>query len=294
MGKFAYGQQPSDITGAQLKLGWIRGVRHLKSLSAAGSFWHSHDDTQFLYCIRGEFTYEFRDRAPVILTVGHAIVIPPNTPHRHLQAIDPAGHRVELLIARRISRIGRYSTIPLPLVNALLRRISRADFQTVACNRGRAALFESLDTLAERASAGRLSETELALARTLLCRILLDCEEQRPPSAARRTEARMMDSAIRWLEQHFAENIRLSRLVTYMGYSRAQFFVLFKQHTGLTPSAWLTRYRIRQARQLLTRTDKPIREIARACGFATTQYFSSVFRRTTGTSPFAWRRNAPS
>jgi len=290
MAKFAYGQQPSDIAAAALGLGWARGVRHLKSLSAAGSFWHVHADVQFLYCIRGEFTYEFRDRPPVILTSGHAIVIPPGTPHRHLQAIDPAGHRVELLVSKRVARNGRYSAIPLALTNELLAKLGQSAFRPIACNRARADRFVALDALAEAASSAPLSETDLARARALLCEILLDCTAPQSTPASHKGEARLMSAAVKWLEQHFAEDVRLSRLVTYMGYSRARFFVLFKQHTGLTPSAWLTRHRIRQARQMLTKTDRPLADVAKACGFATTQYFSTVFRQLTGKTPTEWRK----
>lgn len=289
MAKFAYGQQPSDITAADLGLGWAHGVRHLKSLSAAGSFWHTHADMQFLYCIRGEFTYEFRDRPPVMLVSGHAIVIPPDTPHRHLQAIDPAGHRVELLVASRVAKQGRHSTIPLALVNELLGRLGKSAFRPIPCNRALTELFVALDALAKRATAEPLTVVERTRARTLLCQVLLDCATPQPAPTTQKSDARLMSAAVEWLEAHFAEDVRLSRLVTYMGYSRARFFVLFRQHTGLTPSAWLTRYRIRQACQLLTKTDKPLAEIARACGFATTQYFSTVFRQLTGTTPTAWR-----
>ena len=97
MAKYAYGQQPSDLGEKDLSLGWLSGVRHLRMNAAGESFWHSHREMQLLYCIKGEFGYEFGDGSAETLTAGHWIVIPARLKHRHVQAIDPAGHRVEML-----------------------------------------------------------------------------------------------------------------------------------------------------------------------------------------------------
>jgi len=289
MRSYAYGQQPSDITATALGLGWARGVRHLKSLSAAGSFWHTHGEIQLLYCLRGEFTYEFEDRAPVVLASGQAIVIPPDTPHRHLRAIDPVGHRVEILLARRTGKSARQSPIPMGLTNVLLAQLERMAYRPFACGRHPAEDFVALDALAARAASGRLTDVELARARILVCRLLLDSVQPQASAAPGKNEAKLMSAAVEWLEEHHAECVRLPRLVTYMGYSRARFFTLFKRHTGLTPSAWLTNYRLRRVRTLLTETDNTLEEIARVTGFSTPQYLCAVFRQRVGKTPDDWR-----
>ena len=45
MKEYAYGQQPSDIPVKALGLGWLAGVRHLKTSTATSSFWHTHPQT---------------------------------------------------------------------------------------------------------------------------------------------------------------------------------------------------------------------------------------------------------
>ena len=174
MAKYAYGQQPSDLRDAELGLGWLAGVRHLKSLSATGSFWHAHDEIQLLYCIRGEFSYEFRDRPPAVLAAGHFIVIPAGMEHRHQQAIDPAGHRVELLVRGAPPRRSAFGLFPSAfgrrLVAGLLRRICAP----VPCSRELASLFRELDALAAQGRKARTADT-LPLARSLACLILQRC-----------------------------------------------------------------------------------------------------------------------
>ncbi len=285
-----YGQQPSDLDDRHLKLGWLKGVRHLKSLSATGSFWHTHDAVQLLYCIKGEFGYEFGDRASVILPAGNFIVIPAGLPHRHVQAIDPAGHRVELLLdhprARRTPCAGLTARVYRDRLAQLLARRCRP----LPVSKDLAAHFAELDGFAERAARG-LSESDLALVRTLATLILLRAADPcRMPVAKGST--RLMAEAVAWLKAHHAERVRIDRLVAYMGYSKSRFFTLFKEHTGLTPSDWLGRYRIRQAQRKLRATDLPIARIAEETGFASPQYFIASFRRHTGCSPSQWRAEA--
>ena len=78
--------------------------------------------------------------------------------------------------------------------------------------------------------------------------------------------------------------------MSYMGYSRSRLFELFKHETGLTPADWLSRYRIKWARKLLRSTSLPIAEIARACGYASAQYFNAAFKKQTGSTPSEWRK----
>ena len=293
MKDYAYGQQPADLGERDLALGWLVGIRHLKSLSATGSFWHVHRQIQLLYCIRGEFTYEFRNRPPVVLTTGNFIVIPPQLEHRHLQAIDPAGHRVEMLISASPSARGAFGSFTLPVLRGLLARLARRTCTAVPCPRELMSLFQELDGLAARGKAD-ISASDLALARTLSCLILQRCAE--PPRTTRSPaengrDTRLMDEAVAWLEAHSAEPIRLSRLISYMGYSRSRLFELFRRHTGLTPADWLVRHRVKLARKMLTAGRSPIADIAAACGFSSASYFNAVFRRQTGVTPSAWRRS---
>ena len=290
MAKYAYGQQPSDLRDEALGLGWLAGIRHLKSLSATGSFWHIHEQIQLLYCIRGEFGYEFRDHPPVVLTAGHFIVIPPRMEHRHLQAIDPAGHRVEMLIRTRVPRKNAFGLFSPALGTQLISGLSQRTCTPIPCSHELSSRFLELDELAARESH---SPDDLVLARTLSCLILQRCSRpSRIPqdSQGATSETRLMEEAVDWLKAHYAERIRMNRLVSYMGYSRSRLFELFKRRTGLTPADWLVRYRVKTARKLLETTTDPVARIAASCGFTSAQYFNDVFRRQTGSTPSAWRR----
>nr|WP_309224485.1 helix-turn-helix transcriptional regulator [Halomicronema sp. CCY15110] len=56
-----------------------------------------------------------------------------------------------------------------------------------------------------------------------------------------------------------------------------------------SPSQYLLQQRVERAKQLLKRTDKPIVEIALACGFNSQRHLSRKFRHLTGMRPKAYR-----
>jgi AraC-like DNA-binding protein len=74
-----------------------------------------------------------------------------------------------------------------------------------------------------------------------------------------------------------------------VGCSRARLFRIFQQSTGMTPNDYLQRLRVSRAGELLAGTSRPITEIAIACGFSSSQYFSNVFRKYLGQTPTAFR-----
>lgn len=101
---------------------------------------------------------------------------------------------------------------------------------------------------------------------------------------------RLVRKAIAFVQQHFHEPISRQDLARHVGMSEDYLTYCFRQELGMTPIAFLNRYRITQAKRLLKETDKTITEIALDVGFSDSGYFSRVFRREVGLSPEAFRR----
>lgn len=64
----------------------------------------------------------------------------------------------------------------------------------------------------------------------------------------------------------------------------------FKAATGVSPSAWLLRYRVEQAMTLLRTSDLPLVDIAMLSGFSDQSHFTRTFTKWAGIAPGAWRR----
>jgi AraC-like DNA-binding protein len=93
-----------------------------------------------------------------------------------------------------------------------------------------------------------------------------------------------------YIHGHYAESISRTDLARHVALSEDYLTACFRKELGVTPIAYLNRYRVNQARQLLTGTSKSITEIALEVGFSDSSYFSRVFRREVGISPEAYRR----
>ena len=68
--------------------------------------------------------------------------------------------------------------------------------------------------------------------------------------------------------------------------------ILYKKTFGVSCMDDVITSRIRMAREQLTYTDKPIAEIADACGYRNVEHFCRQFRQQTGLPPSAFRRGA--
>jgi len=86
--------------------------------------------------------------------------------------------------------------------------------------------------------------------------------------------------------------LTLKRIADAAGQSIDHFGRVFRREMGLTPIAWLNRYRVEQARHLLAQTDKPMEHIGGLVGMPNQSYFSYLFRKLTGTPPRAYRAKA--
>jgi transcriptional regulator GlxA family with amidase domain len=92
-----------------------------------------------------------------------------------------------------------------------------------------------------------------------------------------------------WLLEHLAERHAVADLARRARMSERTFARRFVAETGTTPHAWLTRQRVRRARELLEGTELPVDEVAAAVGLGPAllrQHLSA----DTGLSPTAYRR----
>ena len=96
--------------------------------------------------------------------------------------------------------------------------------------------------------------------------------------------------SIAYLNEHYAENISAEKLAKTANYSIAHFRKLFVKLTQASPSEYVTNLRINAAKALLRTTDKRITDIALETGFYDHAHFIRSFRKHTGTTPTAYRR----
>ena len=100
-----------------------------------------------------------------------------------------------------------------------------------------------------------------------------------------------VDRTIAYMNSHVAEKITAEDLANIAQLSVGHFTKIFKSVTGAPPIDFLNMLRLNKARNMLVDDGKNITEIARACGFNTSSYFSSCFLEKYRMSPTAYRQN---
>lgn len=80
-------------------------------------------------------------------------------------------------------------------------------------------------------------------------------------------------------------------LAIICGLNKYYFIKLFKKNTGTTPQEYYTKHIIDNASNLLQNTSHSISEIAKLCGVEDALYFSRMFKKHMGISPYAYRKN---
>jgi YesN/AraC family two-component response regulator len=101
---------------------------------------------------------------------------------------------------------------------------------------------------------------------------------------------RLVRQAMAYLHEHYSEQISRDDLAHHLGMNGDYLTYCFRKEVGMTPIAYLNRYRVNQAKLLLAESDKNVTEVAMSVGFSDSGYFSRVFRRQVGVSPDAYRR----
>jgi AraC-like DNA-binding protein len=101
---------------------------------------------------------------------------------------------------------------------------------------------------------------------------------------------RLVRQAMAYIHQHYADPISRADLAQHVALSEDYLTACFRKELGVTPIAYINRFRVNQAQQLLLDTGRTITEIARDVGFSDSGYFSRVFRREVGVSPTDYRQ----
>jgi AraC family transcriptional activator of pobA len=97
-------------------------------------------------------------------------------------------------------------------------------------------------------------------------------------------------AAVAYLDDHFAETLRIEQVASSVFLSPDHFTKVFSAAMGRTPSDYLRHLRLERAKVLLRTTDAPVSAVAAQSGFGDPAYFVRTFRAATGLTPRGFRR----
>jgi AraC-like DNA-binding protein len=97
--------------------------------------------------------------------------------------------------------------------------------------------------------------------------------------------------ALEYIENNFFRPLDISQIASQLGLSRAHFTTVFTKTVGESPYNYLTKIRIKHAKEYLSSTTLSITEVAYSVGFASIERFSEQFKKYVELSPLAYRKS---
>jgi len=104
----------------------------------------------------------------------------------------------------------------------------------------------------------------------------------------------VVEKAKRFIQLNYARDISNQDVANHVFLTPGYLAKIFKAETGQYINNYINECRIKAAKELLMRSDENISEIALQSGFGNISYFSTVFKKVTGISPYVFRKECRS
>lgn len=104
--------------------------------------------------------------------------------------------------------------------------------------------------------------------------------------------SRPVVQAMEYIFKHYQENtLSINEIADSVHLSIGHLCGIFKKETGKTVNSYITEVRIEEAKKLLEEGELKIYEVSLAVGYQSSQYFSQIFYKMTGTYPTNWQKD---
>ena len=215
----------------------------------------------FLYILRGECVYEC-DGVTIPLSAGSLIYLPSGSKHSMtVVGDDIAFYRIDFNVIID-GELAHFSTSPLKITDSVNSR-----FKNKLAGLSEECRFENNTISKTEKLAGMLSA-------------LIE-----HPSELYKSK---IGPAVKYIHEHFTDEIDCSSLASLCFLSRAQMYNIFNFTLGMAPLEYRDKLLLHQAKVLLLANDYSVSEISDALGFSSVAYFSRFFKKHTGKSPSAY------
>lgn len=230
---------------------------------------HYHNSYELYYMKNGKCSYFIHDRSYDIVT-GDVILIPVGTIHRTNYGTKPHSR---LLINFSEDYVSKAILDEALSLGYLYR------------NKELSNMIEEIFSLIEAEYSKNDNITPYAL-KVYTEQILLLMIRNANTKKQEKDGNAIVEQAMRYIQQNYASDIKLSGVAKLMNVSAEHLSRIFKKETSFGFSEYLTLYRLQRAEYILmNEPGRAICEIAYACGFNDSNYFSYRFKEQYGISP---------
>lgn len=250
--------------------------------------WHWHTELEFVYVESGTITVWVGENQ-FDLSEGNGIFINSKVLHRFYsdsEALIPNFVFMPSFIAASDSYI--YQKYVLPIISSPLPfQVLDSDIPWQA---------KVLSVMKQIITAQDSVSSKELLTASLLQNLWLelfehmnipDAEEHNDHSSASQARLQLM---MQFIHVNYSHNISLDDIARYVMISKSTALNLFQKYLHTTPVNYLVNYRLKQAAQLLSKTEKKIHTVSSETGFQNVDYFCRSFKKRYHLTPTKYRK----
>lgn len=229
---------------------------------------HYHGDYE-VYCLTGGRCRYFIGTKTYSMHPGDTVLIPPGVIHKVIYET---------------------STHSRSLINCTLDYIppsARTPLEGASFFPGRSESAQALGDLLRKmkdanvASDSFREDTLRCLTMELFLLLARQAEQETPSDVVS-----FVEKAVNHIQSRYAHKVTLSETAHYCAVSPEHLSRSFKRETGFHFSEYLNLYRLKKAETMLcAQPGKSISQVAMACGFPDSNYFSAVYKKYHGITP---------
>ncbi|MGV3604442.1 MAG: AraC family transcriptional regulator [Dyadobacter fermentans] len=246
---------------------------------------HVHEDIiEIVYCDSGQQIYQVHNEQ-FLIRGGDVFVTFPNEPHSTADHPEEKGalYWLQIKIPKdKTSFLGHSHENAACLIDALTG-LKRRHFK------GSATIKTILDKIFGLCSQDISPYSKLAIAHQLtsvLLTVIEDSSDFRPNAS----DVLRVEKVLTYIEENLGNSFSVSKLADHHHISESHFKRWFKKEVGVAPMDYIQRRKIERAKsELANNWGMNITDIAFQLNFSSAQYFSTVFKKYVGTTPFEYR-----
>jgi len=98
-----------------------------------------------------------------------------------------------------------------------------------------------------------------------------------------------IQAALQYIEDNYMNKLTLDKVANYVYLNSSYLSQLFKKEMNMSFSDYVEQIRLKHAKILLKETDYSMNQIAEAVGFSSQNYFTRIFKKSTGLTPIKYK-----